>query len=65
MIYSEKLAFSIVSQSKLNDVKVDLKINAVLNFLKAFYSYLIYYHKISSVNLIKGTATSAKNLINY
>ena len=64
MVYPDKSASSIVSQSGLNDAKVDSETNAVFNFLKAFCSCLVHCYETSSVSFIRGTATSAKNLMN-
>ena len=64
MIYSDKSVSSIVLQSKLNDVKIKLVINAVFNFLKIFCFCLIYHHEILLINFVKNAATSVKNLIN-
>ena len=65
VVYSDKSAFNIVLQSELNNVKVNSEINAVFSFLKTFYSCSIHYYKISSVNFVKDTVISAKNLMNY
>ena len=64
VVYSDKLASSIVSQSELNDVKIDSEINAVLYFLKVFYFCSIHCYKTSSVNFVRGTAISVKDLMN-
>ena len=64
VIYSDKSAFNIILQSESNDVKINLEINAVFNLLKIFYSCLIYHYRTSSINFIKSTAISAKNLMN-
>ena len=64
VIYSDELASSIVSQSESNNVKIDLKINAVFNFLKIFCSCSVHHYKTSSVNFVRNAATSAKNLMN-
>ena len=65
VIYSDKSISSIVSQSELNDIKINLKINAVFNLLKIFCFCSIHYYKTSLINLVKDTAISAKNLMNY
>ena len=64
MVYPDKSAFNIVSQSELNDVRVDSEINAVFNFLKPFYFCSVHHYETSSVNFVKDTVISAKNLIN-
>ena len=64
VIYSDESAFNIVSQSRLNNVKINSEINTVFNFLKTFYSFLIHYYEILLINFIKGTVTFAKNLMN-
>ena len=65
MIYSDKSAFNIILQSESNGVNVNLKINAVFNFLNVFYFCSVHYHKTLSINFISDAAISAKNLINY
>ena len=65
MVYPDELASSIVSWSGSNDVKIDSEMNAVFSLLKAFCSCLIHHYRTSSVNFIKSTVTSAKNLMNY
>ena len=64
MIYSDESAFSIVSQSGLNNVKIGSEMNVVFNLLKIFYFCSVHHYRTSLINLVKGTATSAKNLIN-
>ena len=64
MVYSDESASSIVSWSGSNDVKVGSEMNAVFSLLKAFCFCLVHHHETSSVNLIKGAATSAKDLMN-
>ena len=64
VIYSDKSAFSIVSQSELNDIKINSEINAVFNFSKIFCFCLIHHHKTSLINFVKNTATFTKNLMN-
>ena len=64
MVYSDKSVSNIVSWSELNDVRVDLKINAVFNFLKVFCFCLIHHHETLSINFVKNAATSVRNLMN-
>ena len=65
VVYPDKSVSSIVSQLKLNNVKVDSETNAIFNFLKIFFFYSVHHHKTSLINFIKNAAISAKNLMNY
>ena len=65
VIYFDKLTSSIVLQSESNDVKINSEMNAVFNFLKAFCFYSVYCYETSSVNFVRNTVTSVKNLMNY
>ena len=65
VIYSDESASNIISQLKLNNVKINSKINTVFNFLKTFFFYLVHYYETLLINFIKDAATSAKNLMNY
>ena len=64
VVYPDELTFNIVSQSGLNDVKVDSETNAVFNLLKVFCFCSVHHHRISLINFIRGVATSAKDLMN-
>ena len=64
MIYSDESVSNIVSQLKLNNVKINSKMNAIFNFLKIFCFCLIHHHKTLSVNFVKDVVISAKNLMN-
>ena len=64
MIYSDKSAFNIVSQLKLNNVKIDSEMNAVFKFLKIFCSCSVHHYETSSVNFIKNTVIFVKDLMN-
>ena len=64
MVYSNKSAFNIISQSELNNAKIDLETNAVFNLLKVFYSCSVHHHETLLINFVRDTATSVKNLMN-
>ena len=64
MVYSDKSVFSIVSQSGLNNVKIDSETNAVFSLSKVFCFCLVYHYRTSPVNFIRDAATSVKNLMN-
>ena len=64
MIYSDKSVSSIILQSELNDINVNSETNAVFNLLKILYFCLVHCYKTLSINFIKSTITSVKNLMN-
>ena len=65
VIYSDKLIFNIILQLKLNNININLEINAVFNFLKIFCFYSIHYYRTSSINFVKSIIIFIKNLMNY